>query len=102
MVAEPRTIVVDPESELGHAIDDADGAPILLQRGADRFRLVRVAADRNQDEEERETVWASYDPDRLLAALEQVQGVFTPEEGDRLKELVYRAREEGTRPIDRP
>jgi hypothetical protein len=47
-------------------------------------------------------IWANYDPERVRVTLEKVAGTLTPEEGDRLKEAIYRAREEGTRPPDRP
>ncbi len=103
MVAEPKVIVVDPESELGRALGDAGGAPIVLQRGTTRFRLVEMLpADRSQAETDREAIWASYDPEAIRKGLEEVAGLITPEEGERMKEMIYRAREEGTRPIDRP
>jgi hypothetical protein len=41
-------------------------------------------------------LWANYDPKKLRAALRAVAGMLTPDEGERLKELIYRGREVGT------
>jgi hypothetical protein len=46
--------------------------------------------------------WATYDPAKLRAGLKKVAGLLSPEEGDRIIEMIYRGREEGTRPIERP
>ena len=86
------TITIDPESELGRALADADGSPLILERNGARFRVTRDPED----------PWADYDPEAVRAALRAVAGTLTPDEGERLKELIYRGREEGTRPIDRP
>jgi hypothetical protein len=92
MAKAPLTITIDPNSELGRALDDAEGEPVFLLRGAARFRVIREADD----------PWATYDPARLRAGLERVAGLLSPEEGDRIIEEIYRGREEGTRPITRP
>jgi hypothetical protein len=92
MAKAPLTITIDPNSELGRALDDAKGEPVVLLRGAARFRVIREADD----------PWATYDPARLRAGLERVAGLLSPEEGDRIIEEIYRGREEGTRPITRP
>lgn len=92
MREEPLTITIDPESELGRALDEMGEEPVVLLRGAERFRITR---DQNDP-------WASYDPERFLEGLREVAGTLSPEEGERMKELIYRGREEGTRPIDRP
>jgi hypothetical protein len=92
MAKEPRTITVDPDSELGRALDQSAGEPVLLLRNGTRFRVTRDPDD----------PWANYDPEAVRAALRAVAGTLTPDEGERLKELIYRGREEGTRPLDRP
>jgi hypothetical protein len=43
-----------------------------------------------------------YDPAKLRASLKKGAALLTPEEGDRIIESIYRGREEGTRPLDRP
>jgi hypothetical protein len=92
MAKTPLTITIDSDSELGRALDDSDGSPVILERNRARFRVTRDPDD----------PWADYDPEKLRAALRAVAGTLTADEGERLKELIYRGREEGTRPINRP
>ena len=92
MAREPLTITIDPESELGRALDESDGEPVVLVRGATRYRVTREPDD----------PWANYDPDGVREGLREIAGTLSPEEGERIKQLIYRGREEGTRPIDRP
>jgi hypothetical protein len=92
MSAEPAPIAIDPESELGRALDET-GGPIIVLRGNKKFRVTRVEED---------DLWASYDPDLVLQRLNEVAGKISDQEADRLLELVYRGRREGTRPPDRP
>jgi hypothetical protein len=92
MTKEPLTITIDPDSELGRALDETTDDPVVLLRGTARFRVTREAAD----------PWANYDPAKVRAGLKKVAGLLSPEEGDRIIEGIYRGREEGTRPIDRP
>lgn len=88
----PRTIDIDPDSELGQALAETNGEAMVLVRGTTRFRVVPEADD----------PWANYDPESVLDGLREIAGTLTPEEGERRKALIYRGREEGTRPIDRP
>lgn len=92
MRKEPLTITIDPESELGRALDEMNGEPVVLLRGVERFHIIR---DQNDP-------WANYDPESVLDGLREIAGSLSPEEGERMKELIYRGREEGTRPITRP
>jgi hypothetical protein len=89
---ESLTIVIDPDSELGRALDETDGEPVVLLRNGTRFRVTRDPDD----------PWANYDPEKVRDGLRKFAGMLTPEEGERIKELIYRGREEGTRPITRP
>lgn len=92
MAAEPKTIHVAPGSELARLLDEANHAPIRLQKDGVSYRLAR----------EDEDIWADYDPEAVRAALRKFAGTLSPEEGEKLKAYIYRAREEGTRPADRP
>jgi hypothetical protein len=92
MAREPLTITIDPDSELGKALAEPDSAPVILVRNGTRFRVTRDPED----------PWANYDPEKVRAGLKRVAGLLTPEEGDRIIEAIYRGREEGTRPIERP
>ena len=91
MANEPLTIKVDPDSELARALDEA-AMSVVLERNGVRYRVSPEADD----------PWANYDPAKLRAALRQVAGTITPEEAEQLKADLYRAREDGTRPLDRP
>lgn len=92
MAKAPLTITIDPDSELGRALDDTDGSPVILERNGARFLVTRDPND----------PWADYDPEKVRAGLRKFAGMLTPEEGERIKETIYRGREEGTRPIDQP
>jgi hypothetical protein len=92
MAKEPLTITIDPDSELGRALDQTGEVPIVLLRNGTRFRVTRDADD----------PWANYDPERVLEGLHEIAGTLSPAEGERMKDLIYRGREEGTRPITRP
>lgn len=92
MSKEFLTIMIDPDSELGRALEDSDGSPVVLDRGGARFRVTRDPDD----------PWDTYDPEKVRAGLRKFAGMLTPEDGERIKESIYRGREEGTRPIDRP
>jgi hypothetical protein len=85
-------IAVSDETNLGPLLDEATTAPVRIERNGVVFQLSREKVD----------PWAGYDPERVREGLRGVAGLITPEEGERLKEQIYRAREEGTRPINQP
>jgi hypothetical protein len=89
---EPRTIHLDPNSELARALSSSKNESVYLDSNGKRFRVIRVEDD----------LWKDYDPEAVRKALQEVAGTLSPEEGERMKELIYRARDEGTRPIERP
>ena len=92
MTKEPFTITIDPDSELGRALDEPTASRSSCCAAARVSRVIREAED----------PWATYDPAKLRAGLMKVAGLLSPEEGDRIIETIYRGREEGTRPITRP
>ncbi len=86
------TIELDPTSDLAKVLDAAGTTPVTVISHGQRF-MVRRQPDERSDEEKRA---------EFRAALEAAAGVFTPEEGEELKQNIYRWREEGTRPLPRP
>ena len=66
MVAEPNTVVVDPESEVAAFLDQATDAPLLVEFSGRRFRVTRESDD----------PFAGYDPERAAAALTRVFGIL--------------------------
>ncbi len=92
MAKEPLTIMIDPDSELGRALAETDGELVVLLRNGTRFRVTRDTDD----------PWENYDPEKVRDGLRKFAGMLTHEEGERIKEAIYRGREEGTRPLERP
>lgn len=92
MLREPKTIEVEPGSEIADLLDEAAETPLLLVKNGVRFRLDR-------DEED---IWANYDPERARAGMRAAAGAWKGMDAEAFKEYVYRGREEGTRPPDRP
>lgn len=91
MTTEPYVIRVDPDSDLGRALDDGSREIVLIS-GDERFKVSRDTAD----------PWAKFDPEAFRSALHDIAGLITPEEAERRKEQLYRWREEGSRPLTRP
>jgi hypothetical protein len=86
------TIEVEPESVLAKALDAAEESPIVLISKGHRYVVRRDPGDQVVDE----------DLEEFRAALRAAAGTFSPEEGEQLKNDIYRWREEGSRPINRP
>lgn len=82
------TIDLDPESELAQALAEAGRVPVGLVSNGRRYVVSRDPDD----------LWDDYDAEEFEKALDAVVGTLTPEQGERFKELIYRGREEGTRP----
>ena len=91
MNSEPAVIIIDPESEPGRALEVSQ-EPVLIISGSDRFTVSRESRNASDDD----------DVEAFRHALHKIAGMITPEEAERRKELIYRNREEGSRPIDRP
>jgi hypothetical protein len=64
MIAEPKVIPVDPESELGRVLEEAAAGNVVLERVGKRFRVTEVRPD----------PFAAYDPVRVQQALDQSFG----------------------------
>jgi hypothetical protein len=92
MHAEPKKIIVNPNSEVARLLDEAAERPLLLEKDGVRYRL-------NKEEED---IWAGYDPEAVRQAIRTMTGRLAVHEAEQLKAFIYRAREEGTRPLDRP
>jgi hypothetical protein len=94
MVAARKPIKVTPESDLIRLLENAAEEPLLLEKDGVVYRL--SVAETTDD------LWAGYDPERSRRILREMAGSITPEEGERIKELIYRGREQGTRDANRP
>ena len=92
MYEEPETILVQPGSELALLLEEAAGRPLVREKDGVRYRLEREEAD----------IWAGYDPVAARAGIRAAAGSWSDLDAEELKAALYRAREEGSRPPDRP
>ncbi len=88
----PILVKAEPEGEVSRLLALAETAPVVVEQNGVRFRVVREES-RPKDE---------YDPEAFREHLRCFAGTPDPEEGERMKEMIHKAREEGTRPADRP
>jgi hypothetical protein len=86
------TIAVDPGSERTRALEAVDDKEIILVSDGRRYVIDRASVDPAD----------SSDREAFREALRTAGRIFTPEEAERLEQDIYRWREEGTRPLDRP
>ncbi|HET9016511.1 MAG TPA: hypothetical protein VFN57_13010 [Thermomicrobiaceae bacterium] len=94
MAHRPKTVHVDPGSELDRALEEAASVPIELERRGVRYRVVRVVQPVAEDD-----IWAGYDPGW---ALEQIQAAVGGWRGlidaDAFKAYVHERRRTANRP----
>lgn len=90
------TIRVPEDSEIAQLLRDApaSGEPLRIEVGTARYIVTRESLHVVGDEGD---IWADYDPERAMAAIESAAGSWSDVDTDALKEMIYRAREEGTR-----
>lgn len=91
MVATPRTVQVEPGSELDEALATIDERPVELERAGVRYRLRRVA-------ETAEDLLAGYDPERAIQGMRSAAGSWSDIDAEQLKRDIYRWRDEGSDP----
>lgn len=87
-----KTIHVPDDSELARLLQVADETGLRLEQNGITYRVTREVDD----------PWAGYDPEAVRAGMEAGAGAITPEEAEYLKAYIYRGREEGSRPANRP
>lgn len=91
MVSEPRTIDIEPGSELDRLLDEAAARPLRLVRGDERFRLESEPAGND--------IWAGYDPEKarqgILAAAGSWQNLV---DADAFKAYIRERRKTKNRP----
>jgi hypothetical protein len=68
---------------------EAEGATFVL-------RVAREGLSTDAD------IWADYDPEKVREALDRYAGAWADLDAEELKAKLYRAREEGSRPAERP
>ena len=91
MAHDAPTIHVSDDSELAHLLERADTTPLRLEKNGVVYRVTRE-----------DDLWAGYDPEKVRAAVRAAAGSWGDLDTDTMIEDLYRAREEGSRPSDRP
>lgn len=94
-----KTIEVAPNSELARVLDEAGGTSLVLVKDGVRYRLDREVPTASASHGD---PWADYDPERLMEGIRAAAGSISEEEAERRIAEIYRWREEGSRPPDRP
>jgi hypothetical protein len=74
MATVPKTITVEPDSEVARVLEQATELPINIQTHGARFRVVREGDD----------PFANYDPERARAAAERAFGTLKGVDVDKL------------------
>lgn len=106
-VSESIRVIVEPTSEMAALLRKvlSSGRPMIIEAG-DASYIVHVENRTlasldlpHATEEEKQALWADYDPERLRAILREVEGSWADVDADQLIADVYRWREEGSRPI---
>lgn len=94
LTQQSEPIAVSGETDLDQLLDEATSAPVRLARNGVVYRLSREEADPWAD--------ADYDPERVREGLRLYAGSWSDMDAEALNDYIYRAREEGNRPLDRP
>jgi len=91
MAHEPDTIHIADNSELARLLEHVDTTPVRLEKNGVVYRVVRE-----------HDAWSGYDPAKVRAAVRAAAGSWADLDTDAMIADLYRAREEGSRPADRP
>lgn len=88
----------DPEfaEKLKRAVETGEPVTVTID---ERVVTLTIAPE---PRDETDGLWGDYDPERVRVALENLKPIFTDEEADELIDQIYKSREAGTRPINRP
>lgn len=92
MASEPKTIEVEPDSELDRLLDEAARAPLRLVRGEERFRLDRETEPPTDD------IWAGYDPEVARQSTLAAAGSWKDIDAEAFKAYIRERRRTKNRP----
>src|SRR6266851_8738994 len=71
---------------------------IFVEKDGRLYRLEPVEINAAEPED----IWANYDPEKVRAGLKAAAGALDGMDPDEVIADIYKAREEGSRPADRP
>jgi hypothetical protein len=93
MYIQPKRIKVKPGSELARLLEEANEAPLLLEKDGVLYHL--TASDQ-------EDIWADYDPERVRAGLKTGAGALSGVDTEQLLADIRQSREQQRRRGNRP
>jgi hypothetical protein len=91
----PETYIADAELAVLLTSAHETGVRVRVKAGEKTYELEVKSAS------EWLNPYAGCTEEEIAASLHARAGIFTAEEAERIIELIYKAREQGTRPIDR-
>jgi hypothetical protein len=92
MYLQPKRIKVEPGSELARLLEEANEAPLLLEKDGVLYQVTPSG---------REAIWADYDPERVRAGLRESAGALSGVDTEQLLADIHASREQrrsGNRP----
>lgn len=93
-----KRIKVTEKTKLSDVLSEAERAPIELERDGELYKLARVSLTVAEGDDP----FAHYDPEAVRTGMRAAAGSWSDIDPEAFKAYIYRAREEGTRPSDRP
>jgi hypothetical protein len=96
MLREPHRVHVNPDSELGHLLDELGEMPVLLEKDG---KVYRVTIEENNGEDAGSP---SYDAEQVKAAVRKTSGSWADIDADKFLADLYHARHVGSRRANRP
>lgn len=104
-----KRLRVNVDSKLAKLVKEASatGEPVVIDTGEAEYALrvegrASAASGSGASKDAKESIWADYDPEAALAAFRRTAGSWSDVDADELIANIYRWREEGSRPADRP
>ncbi len=88
---EPETIHISENSDLARLLELIDATPLRLEKDGVVYRVSRE-----------DSLWSDYDPARVRATVQATAGSWADLDTDAMIVDLHRAREDGSRPSDRP
>ena len=97
MDKEPKRIKLANDVALLLQDAEAEGTPVEIDVNGKTYDLVPRTAPRLEGD-----IWRGYDPEKVRMTVSAYAGTVSEAEADQLIANIYRAREEGSRPAERP
>lgn len=88
MYLQPKRIKVEPGSELARLLEEANEAPLLLEKDGVLYHLTAFGSEAD--------IWVGYDPQRVRAGLKTSAGALSGVDTNQLLADIHESREQRT------